>query len=137
MLTFRHNRVSSKMTGGKLRAFKWNKRFLAWPRGQRSGVSGGTIAFCWVSMIHLLNPLNDLWAGTTTEGRLPFVSGKAGSGMGHRLLHVGSDSVQPFEVHIYRISSRSWAYLILAIPRVIREEKEALKTGTEILYSPL
>lgn len=116
------------MTGGKLRAFKWNKRFLHALADSVPGVSGGTIAFLLGFYDTFIESLNDLMGRDNDRRKAAFLFlVKLGVGwvIGFCMSVLILSSL--FEVHIYRISSLFLGLTLFAIPMVIREEKEVLK----------
>ena len=93
------------------------------------GVSGGTIAFLLGFYDKFIGSLNDLIGGTKEERKeaVKFLL-KIGIGwiIGLALAILFITSV--FESHIYQISSLFIGFIIFAIPIIVKEEKECLKS---------
>ena len=92
------------------------------------GVSGGTIAFILGFYDNFIGALDDLFRGNLEEKKKALVYLiKLGIGwaVGFVLAAVVLSSL--FESHIYAMSSLFIGFIILAIPLVIKEEKESIK----------
>ena len=93
------------------------------------GVSGGTIAFLLGFYDKFIGSLNDLIGGTKEKRKEAIIFlMKIGVGwvIGLALAILFITSV--FESHIYQISSLFIGFIIFAIPIIIKEEKECLKS---------
>ena len=92
------------------------------------GVSGGTIAFILGFYDNFIGALDDLFRGNLEEKKKALVyliKLGIGWGVGFVLAAVVLSSL--FESHIYAMSSLFIGFIILAIPLVIKEEKESIK----------
>ena len=92
------------------------------------GVSGGTIAFILGFYDNFIGALDDLFRGNLEEKKKALVyliKLGIGWGVGFVLAAVVLSSL--FESHIYAMSSLFIGFIILAIPLVIKEEKDSIK----------
>ncbi len=92
------------------------------------GVSGGTIAFILGFYDNFIGALDDLFRGNLEEKKKALVYLiKLGIGwaVGFVLAAIVLSSL--FESHIYAMSSLFIGFIILAIPLVIKEEKDSIK----------
>lgn len=92
------------------------------------GVSGGTIAFLLKFYDDFINSLDDLFKGDINKKKkaLIFLI-KIGIGWATGFLLSATLLVSLFNKKIYTMSSLFLGFIILAIPIVIKEEKESLK----------
>ena len=93
------------------------------------GVSGGTIAFLLGFYDKFIGSLNDLIGGTKEKRKdaIIFLM-KIGIGWIIGLILAILFITSVFESHIYQISSLFIGFIIFAIPIIIKEEKECLKS---------
>ena len=92
------------------------------------GVSGGTIAFILGFYDNFIGSLDDLFRGSLEEKKkaiIYLIKLGIGWGVGFLLAAVVLSSL--FESHIYAMSSLFLGFIVLAIPLVIKEEKDSIK----------
>ena len=93
------------------------------------GVSGGTIAFLLGFYDSFINSLNDIMGRDNAKRKKAFFFLiKLGIGWVIGMLLAVSVLANVFESGIYKVSSLFLGFIILAIPVMIMEEKEALST---------
>ena len=92
------------------------------------GVSGGTIAFLLGFYDQFIRSIDDLLRGNMEKKKqaLVFLL-KLGIGWACGMILAVLILTSVFETHIYAISSMFIGFIILAIPIVVQEEKEALQ----------
>ena len=92
------------------------------------GVSGGTIAFLLGFYDQFIRSIDDLLRGNMEKKKqaLVFLL-KLGIGWACGMILAVLILTSVFETHIYAISSMFIGFIILAIPIVVKEEKEALQ----------
>jgi putative membrane protein len=92
------------------------------------GVSGGTIAFILGFYDNFIGALDDLFRGNLEEKKKALVYLiKLGIGWAAGFVLAAVVLSSLFESHIYAMSSLFIGFIILAIPLVIKEEKESIK----------
>lgn len=92
------------------------------------GVSGGTVAFILGFYDKFIKSLDDLFRGNIEEKKNAFkYLFKLGLGVAIGLILAVLSLSSLFESYIYEMSSLFIGFIILAIPIVIKEEKEVLK----------
>lgn len=92
------------------------------------GVSGGTIAFILGFYDNFIGALDDLFRGNLEEKKkalIYLIKLGIGWAVGFVLAAIVLSSL--FESHIYAMSSLFIGFIILAIPLVIKEEKDSIK----------
>lgn len=92
------------------------------------GVSGGTIAFILGFYDNFIGALDDLFRGNLEEKKkalMYLIKLGIGWAVGFLLAAIVLSSL--FESHIYAMSSLFIGFIILAIPLVIKEEKDSIK----------
>ena len=92
------------------------------------GVSGGTIAFIMGFYDKFVNSLNNIIFGNKEEkkGAIKFlIKWACGWIIGMAIASLILSNM--FEAHIYSVSSLFLGFIILAIPLIVKEEKEHLK----------
>lgn len=99
------------------------------------GVSGGTVAFLLGFYDDFINSLGDLMTGSG-QGRknaLVYLL-KLGVGWITGLLLAVSILAELFESHIYTVSSLFIGFIIFAIPIVVKEELECLRSRLPMIF---
>ena len=94
------------------------------------GVSGGTVAFLMGFYDNFINALNDLISGTMEQRKkalLYLINLGIGWVIGFALAVIILTSL--FESNIYLVSSLFIGFIVFAIPLVVIEEKECLKSS--------
>lgn len=99
------------------------------------GVSGGTVAFILGFYDKLVISLDELFRGNFSQKKkaLKYLF-KIGIGWVFGLLVAISLLSDLFNSHIYEMSSLFIGFIIIAIPIVIKEEKECLKKYSNIIF---
>ena len=99
------------------------------------GVSGGTIAFLLGFYDKFITAIDDLITGNMEKKKVAFVFLiKLGIGWVLGFISAVLVLTRVFEGHIYAISSLFIGFIIVAIPVVIREEKESLGQNKKYLF---